>query len=467
LTQQNTTKQLREGRTLSLFTDSGKLAPEAIEQGRTATLVAPLEVSIWQRFRDILLSQRGNLQNLSVLVLVNFLVAGVGFVTQIEIANTLGRDGFGLLAYGLAIATYCGAVIRFGLDRTLVRDLVHYPERFGELVSASLMLRWILLAAVVAGLVVWKLVVGSGSDVSWGLLLVIIANSMMSMDLQPVYDSWRAMSRHAIYNLVQRGLYFAGIWALIVMAPGKLTILSIGVATVGSVVCYLILQHAWAMARMTLPTTRAAVFKAAIGMARGNLTVWLATLGGLSFGSLNQLVLKHYGGTTELGGYAAAWQMVSLAMMLLNQVGRVGNPKTAWVTREVAQQTERSRFLVKYSAVMVLTALPVSLAAICCPSLVMRTLFRPEFVSAATALRIMGVFMLIYAVGVVASQFIVSMRLERAYLASVAVGGILSVAACILFIPAMGANGAALALVLSTAAAIALCWVAITVRLGR
>jgi O-antigen/teichoic acid export membrane protein len=440
------------------------LMPERTERKTVVKTAVPPRISLQHRFWDLILSQKRNLQNLSVLVFVNFLVAGVGFVTQIKIANTLGKDGFGLLAYGLAIATYGGVVIQFGLDRTLVRDLVHFPNRFGELVAASLLLRGALFGVVAITLLTWKVAVGASSDVTWGLLLVILANSMMCMDLQPVYDSWRAMSRHAVYNLVQRCLYFAVIWTVIVMAPRRLSILSIGAATMSSVICYLILQHTWAMARMTLPTTSREVFRAAIRMARGNLTIWAATLGGLSFSSLNQLVLKHYRGIAELGGYAAAWQMVSLAMMLLNQVARVGNPTTARVTRGDIQRSERNRFLAKYASVMVLTALPLAIAAICFPRLIMKTLFRPEYMSAANALRILGGFMLVYAVGVVASQFVVSMRLEKTYLASILVGGILSVTACVLLIPAMGANGAALALLASTSVAIGLCWVAIGMR---
>lgn len=440
------------------------LMAQAIEERLAVTVVAPSGSSLRRRLRALILSQHRNLQNLSVLVLVNFLVAGVGFMTQIKIANTLGRDGFGLLAYGLAIATYGGVVIRFGLDRTLVRDLIHYPHRFGELVAASLVLRWTLFSVVVMALITWKFTAGGGSDVSWGLLLVIIANSMMSMDLQAVYDSWRAMSRHAVYNLIQRCLYFTVIWTIVVVSPEKLSVLSIGGAAVGSVMCYLVLQHAWAMTRMTLPTNRGAVFRAAMGMARGNVTIWLATVGALSFGSLNQLVLKHYRGTAELGGYAAAWQMVSLAMMLLNQVARVGNPMTAQVTKGGVQRREKIRFLGKYVSVMVLTAFPIALVAICFPKLVMGTLFRPEYMSAASTLRIMGLFMLIYSVGLVASQFAVSTRLEKTYLASIVVGGVLGVVACIVLIPAMGANGAAIALVVSTFAAVTLCWVAIALK---
>jgi O-antigen/teichoic acid export membrane protein len=440
---------------------SNTFAAERIEEDPGATAAAALQVPLRHRLRELVLSQKRNLQNLSILVFVNFVIAGLGFVTQIKIANMLGRESFGMFAYGLAIATYGGVVIRFGLDRTLVRDLIHFPAQVGELIAASLMLRWMLFGVVAVALLVWKVAAGTSSDVTWGLLLVIVANSMMSMDLQPVYDSWHAMGRHALYNLVQRCLYFAAIWATILAVPRALNILTIGAATLGSVICYLLLQHTWAMRRIVLPETRRAIFKAALRMARGNLTIWLATLGGLSFGSLNQLVLKYCRGTAELGGYAAAWQMVSLAMMLLNQVARIGNPMTADVTRGGFSRRERNRFLVKYVGVMLLTALPIAFAAVCFPGTIMRALFRPEYVSAAGALRIMGVYMLLYAIGLVASQFVVSTRREKTYFTGIVVGGALSIAMCLLLIPHLGANGAALALLLSSSTAIAFWWSAL------
>lgn len=440
---------------------------ELIEEKPVAVLVVPFRTFLWRRVWRLIIAQKRNLQNLSVLVLVNFIIAGLGFATQVKIANTLGRETFGMLAYGLALAAYGGVVIRFGLDRTLVRDLIHHPRQAGELVAASLVLRWVLFGLTVLALLMWKLTTATNSDISWGLLLVIAANAMMSMDLQPVYDSWHRMSRHAVYNLIQRGLYFVAIWSVIAIAPAKLSLLSIGMATMGTVIFYLVLQHTWAMTRLTLPAVPRTIFATTMRMARGNLTIWLASIGTLSFGSLNQLMLKHYRGAAELGGYAAAWQMVSLATMLLYQVARIGNPMTAQITRDGTSPAQRRRFLAKYTGTMVITASPVALAAICFPRTIMRILFRPEYVSAANALRIMGVYMLAYGVGLVASQFLVSTRLEKAYFTSVLAGGLLSIVTCLLFIPRMGADGAALALLLSNSVAIGFCWLVAVCQLRK
>ena len=122
------------------------------------------------RIRNLLFSQRVNLQNLSALVVFNFLAAGLFFITQIKIANVIGKEKFGLLAYGIALGMYGQTIVCYGMNLTLVRDLIHYPKRFAELVMASLMLRGLLLGLVVAGLLVWKLLwqpADAGNPAMW------------------------------------------------------------------------------------------------------------------------------------------------------------------------------------------------------------------------------------------------------------------------------------------------------------
>ena len=264
-------------------------------------------------FKDILkkgyivfFSQKRNLKSLSSLVFVNIAVAGVGFFTQVEIANVLGKESFGFIAYGVAIAAFCAVVIRFALDRTMVRDLIHYPDRFAATVKASLILRFALFTVVTALILGWKLFQPQNSDVTWGVVLIIIANAAMSLDLKGVYDSWHKMGRHAFYNLLQRGLFFTVIWIVIVYAPESLSVFTIGAATFVAVSFYLTVQYLWAMKRLPQDGTNESLVLRAFNMARGNVFVWLAALAALSFGPLNQLVLKNYHGAAELGGYAAA-----------------------------------------------------------------------------------------------------------------------------------------------------------------
>ena len=415
--------------------------------------------SLVYRFYRLLTSQRRNLQNLSVLVIVNFIMAGIGFLTTVKIANTLGKGTFGLLAYGLAISAYGAVFVRFGQDRTLVRDLIHHPDQFGLIVSASYLLRWFFLGIVIVVLFVWKLFAGYSSDLTWSLLIVIIANTMMSMDLQPVYDSWHKMSRHAIYNLIQRSLYFLIIWGTIIISPQSLTIFRIGVASLISVVLYLVLQHRWAMKQIDISSDTVPLFGMIIKMARGNFTLLLAAIGCLSFGNLNQLVLKHYCGTAELGSYAAAWQIACIAILLLNQISRIGNPATARITKHGTQKNAKILFLLKYSLIMFFAVLPITILLVAFPEFILTSIFKPEYAAAASVLRIFGIYLLVVSLGVVAAQYVISSGMQWLYFSSVIIGTILSIILCLILIPRFGGIGAAISLLAAHGISMAIYWV--------
>ena len=164
---------------------------------------------------------------------------------------------------------------------------------------------------------------------------------------------------------------------------------------------------------------------------------------------MEKLVLKHFCGTAELGEYASAWTIVSLSMVLLYQVSRIGLPATARITREGTDKTTRIRFLIKYSTVMFMVAALIGIPAIIFPELILRIIFTPEYVSAAGIMRIMGIYIMIFSFGLVATQYVVSARMERLYFVSVISGGCLSVILCFVLIPKFSGLGAALVLLIA------------------
>ncbi len=424
-----------------------------------------LKMDLSGRLWKVIISQKKHVQNLSVLVCVNFLVAGLGFITKVKIANTLGKADFGLFAYGLAIASYGVAIIHFGLNRTLVRDLIHFPKHQGQLVASSLLLRVFMFFLVTLALLIWKFFSPAVSDLTWGVVLLVFGQSMLGFELKAVYDSWGKMSRHAIYNFIQRCVYFTAVWLMIILSPKSLSVFWLGIFTIATVTFYLILQCKWAFNRIDFNQISKSIFIATLMLARDNLVIWFSTLGCLSFGTINQIILKLYEGKESLGGYAAAWQMITIALLFLNQVARIGNPATARITKPGIEKTKRIKFLIKYSAVMFLVVFPVCLATIIFPEMILRLLYKPEYASAAGALRIMGIYMMIYSLGFVASQYIVSARMDKVYFTSVIIGGILSILFCLFLIPKLGGTGAAMSLLIAHGISMGLYWIAMILHI--
>ncbi len=423
--------------------------------------------SLLEKIRSLGLSQRHNIKSLSELVFINAIIAGLGFVTRVKIANTLGKADFGLFAYGFALAGYGGVIISFGLDRTLVRDLIHSPKRQGQLVASSILLRGTMFFAVTLTLLVWKFFSPPGSDLTWGVVLIVVGQSMTGLELKSVYDSWGAMSRHAIYNLMQRFLFFSAVWLTILFAPKTFSVCWIGIFTIAAVIFYISLQCNWAFKKIDFKGAEKATLRSTLVLAKVNFVIWLATLGALSFGVVNQLILKLYRGKEALGGYAAAWQIVSIAILFLTQVSRIGNPATARITKPNVIKRDKIRFLIHSSAVMFVVVLPISLVTTTWPEFILELIYKPEYTSAAGALRLMGLYLIVFSFAVVACQYLVSARLENLYFRNIIICGFVSIALSFIIIPELGDLGAILSLLIAHSLLTILNWIAVARNLNK
>jgi O-antigen/teichoic acid export membrane protein len=75
-------------------------------------------------------------------------------------------------------------------------------------------------------------------------------------------------------------------------------------------------------------------------------------------------------------------------------------------------------------------------------------------------LRILAIYIICFSLGLVASHYIVSARMEKLYFVSVIAGGILSVLLCLFLIPTLGGVGAAMSLLIAHSMSMGLYWVA-------
>jgi len=233
---------------------------------------------------------------------------------------------------------------------------------------------------------------------------------------------------------------------MIILAPMSFSVFWLGIFTVVSVIFYMILQCNWAFQRVDFWGTRQNIFNNTLFLAKGNLVIWFSTLGALSFGVINQLILKFYCGKESLGNYAAAWQIVLLATLFINQVARIGRPAMARITRLGISKSARVRFLIKYSTAMCLVICPFFLATIICPEFILKLIYSSEYVSAASTLRLMGIYLIILGFTGVVTQYLVSARLEKPYLCNILIGGTVSLSLSLVLIPKYGDLGAIVAL---------------------
>ncbi len=400
-------------------------------------------------------SRRRLVDSFLSLVGINSVLAGLSFFTTLMLANRMGREHFGDLAYALAIGAYCMTIAFCGVDQTQVRDLVQNPGRFADHVSAGILLRLVMLAVAFAGIFMVHSFAADSNRLTAAGVVIVVAEGVKSLGLYPAYDAWGEMKRHALYLLVERCLYFGGLWTILLFFRDEVSLGSVAGFFAVSTVLGLLLQYRWALGRVRLNFNRGTLL-AAFSLFRHNVWVWGAVLATLSMGGLSKIVLKHVSGSGQLGGYAVAWQIVLLGSLVFSQIGRIANPLMAGMTMPAVAPALRLAFVCKYLAFSALAGSAIGLPAILFPEMLLQAL-RPEYAAVAETLRILGIYVIIIAAGQVAPQYLIAVRKERIYAVIVMLSGGLGLLLNILLIPLGAARGAALAVVFSHGIAIAAC----------
>ena len=190
-------------------------------------------------------------------------------------------------------------------------------------------------------------------------------------------------------------------------------------------------------------------------LVKSNSFLCFASLCGLGLTTFNQIILKKYCGTVELGIYAAAWQFFWIGNLFILQLSRVGQPILAKKLQvNEVNKAALSVFVFKYTSVMVIAIIPIALPMIVFPNLIVRNLFSYEYSQSITPLRFIGFYLMIISVGVVFSQYIIISRKDKLYMLIVLIFGTISMLISWLIVPTYQATGAAISLVVSHGLAI-------------
>jgi PST family polysaccharide transporter len=384
---------------------------------------------------------------------VNIISAGLGYLTTITIANTLGSVGFGELAYGLAIGGVLAANVRFGMDRSLIRDFAHYPESFNETLLASLLARGLLFIICFSVLLLLVALQGEVIGVTWGMFLVIVATALGPLQIANVYDMWEKQGRHAYYYLIIRGIYFILIFSVVIIVPDKLDLVWIGVSLLFTVIVFLFLQYKYIWQHIhesLLNFNIKYIIRKSLMLLVQNKWLWLTSLAALGMTALNSVILKHTSGYSELGVFAAVFQLASVGMLVIKNIARIGRPILAKKTNPNCIKSETVVkalfvFIIVSMGVVGLIAIPYILV----PEKILNLILASEYSKGYWVLRLLGIYLLLHVLVTILGQYIVLVRNDKKLFTAILSAGVLCIVLSILLTPQYGDDGAAIALLMS------------------
>jgi len=404
------------------------------------------------------LFKSNNLQNVSVLVLVNYVIIVIGFLTKIVIANTMGKAAFGQIAYATALGTYGMVIARYSQERTLVRDVIQRPHDTLRIIPGSLVLRITILFILMLLYGTWFLLFEHRSGYNMlAITAIVMSNWLLAMDLQGYYDAVNKIKVHALFNLMQKIVNFAAIWIVFIFFKESFNLTIVGFSMLSAALLYIYMQHSWVVKRLKLEWSFSTIVSMPVIILKKNSILFLSTLGGLFIGTFNQITLEFYGGAEELGTYSAAWQFVTIVMTMLLQIARVGNANIAKISIIGTENSVKRNFVFKYSTVMFLLVAPVSILMIFSPNFLINLFYKPEYLTATTCMPVFGVYLILLAFGMIAEQYIISSHKEKIYFVGVGVGTLMSIITCMFLVPVYHSLGAAISLLISHGIVLIIC----------
>jgi O-antigen/teichoic acid export membrane protein len=262
-------------------------------------------------------------------------------------------------------------------------------------------------------------------------------------------------------KVVFGGLAIMAVWTAWVGDP----VLGVLAALLVSRLLWCGLQWGQVLAAVRLePSGLRAVFRE---MLVANAPILGAALANLLVTHANQLLVEQTQGAAELAYYAVAFQIAALVILLQGQVIRWLTPRISAVTRAGVRAEVMRRTLRRYAAAMFAITAATVFPLLIATREWLGLCFAPEYQAAAWPLRILCVWLLLYGPALVVNQFLLGLRLNRAYLAVAVTGGVIAILLGWVLVPRYGAVGVAVTLLVSHTPSMAFQWFCVQWRIAR
>lgn len=404
-------------------------------------------------------------KNVLVLLVFSGILAVLGLVAQLLLGNHLGPDRFGVLTFAVACGSFVTTFARYGRERIMLRDLVHFPDDFARIVVSTLLLETGLLTLLMAGFFVLGYL--APDRFPGPLLLIVLAVGLMALDLQQVFDYRRRMGRHAFYTMLQKAVYLLILLVGIAVFPGHFGLYWVAVAMLLGNIVGLVPQFYEVLPTLTLRSfarddvgdtlnnttddtgggTVVEILRDALPETerrlRNNMSMALLSLLDLVVGPAVVSAITFLHGETTTGLYGVAFLFLTAANLVWQQVLRAATPTINEIVRPGTTVSRRVGFCAKYLVAATACILPFAIPMIACPEFLLGLLFRPAYAPAAAALPVFGLTLLLSPVTSLGQNLLVAMRRDRLFFWSNVFAALAGLAAIVRFVPGDGIRGAA------------------------
>lgn len=366
------------------------------------------------------------------------------FITAL-MARYLGPDGFGVFSYAIAFVSLFGALITFGADGIIIRDLVSKPEKTNEIISSGLALR---IAGLLLSLTCICISLAFTEPSESNLYILIISISLIFQSLD-IGDLWFQSETKSKYSVIARFLSFLA-FSLI-----KITLIYLGYPLI-----YFVYATAAETATGSLFLLAIFIVKSRIRklnfnfgyawlLAKESIPYIISSVAIMLYMRIDQVMLNKMSGDYETGLYSAALKFSEIWYLIPTIIVSTMSPKLT----KLFLNSRKSYFETLQSMTTVLTriAIAISITITIFSEYIIQAFFGERYIAAADILVIHIWSSIFVFCGTAVSPWVFHERVSFMAIWPPILGATVNIILNYMLIPQYGAKGCAIATLIAYA----------------
>jgi PST family polysaccharide transporter len=372
----------------------------------------------------------------------------LGLLVTAWIARYLGPEEFGILAYVIAYITFFQAFANLGLDTSVVRDIARDQKIASSILGTTIALRFCSsILAIFASVLIIGIAYGWNSQMLW---ITVLVSSSLVFQIGDTVDLWfqsqsqnfRTITIKVLVYVTSNGLKFAGV---LFNAPleyfAALITLESALSGLGMFISY---------KKFPVVGVWTATYKMAKFLLHQSWPFLLSGISVMIYMRFDQLLIKYFMSSSDLGIYAAAIPIASVWSAFPMAVCASIAPYLARARlNEPAKYLHGLRLIFKYFFMMSLT---LSIVISFFSDQIIKILYGDAYAESAKVLSIYVYTNVPIFLGVAQGLWITNEGRSIVILKNTILGGICAIVSNFILIPEYGLTGAAISAVIAYAA---------------
>ena len=393
---------------------------------------------MFKKIKEILCNRVA--KNASWIIGGKIIQMGMNLIVNVLVARYLGPTEFGFISYAGAYTAFFSSICTLGIDSVIVKELIDNSKKEGEVLGTSLFLR--LLSSTFSTLTIMgiAMVVDAGQPVTQ--LVVILSSLSCIFQVFDTFTYWfqaRLQSKVTTIATILAVIITSGYKVILLIAGMPVTYFAVALSI--DYICLAIFFY------ISYKKYGGGKLSISLGYAKSILKKsYHFILPGLMvsvYAQTDKLMLKHMISDAEIGYYSTAVSLCSAWTFVLSAIIVSLTPSIMEsFDRDRLEFDRKNKFL--YSIVFYVSIV-VAIGFTIFADLIIYLMYGVAYAPAAAPLRIITWYTAFSYLGVARNPWIVCMNRQK-YLKYIYVSAaVLNVILNLIFIPWLGAVGAAIA----------------------